>query len=290
MKKLPAVLILLTGFLISSCVKDDIIPSKEPVIAHYLHISHTRTNDNYEIDEAASKINYSKYDMVWLGGDMEYLTSEDDYSMEYLNTIFDVGNKNTLWSIGNHDYSNIETVSRFTNRPTFYSCYKNGITFIVFDTQYDYCSITGLQKEMFDHVTDTIEKSSHLIILHHKLIWMYANDSLDKLMETIPNAPLGDHTYNINPNNFYTAVYPKLTELKQRGIEVLCIAGDIGLKTDTFEYISPDGICFLASGIHFGYENNKALLFEHDITNRTLTWKYVLVNQLAAEDSGNPLQ
>ena len=136
---------------------------------------------------------------------------------------------------------------------------------------------------MFDEVTDTLNNSSYLIVLQHKLVWMYNNDSLEKLMETVPNAPLGDHSYSINPNNFYTAVYPKLLEIKQKGIEVLCIAGDIGLKTNKFEYISPEGIYFLASGIHSGYDGNKALLFTHDITNQKLSWKYVLVSDLEEE-------
>ncbi len=280
MKKL-AVLLLLITTIFTSCVKDtNTLPKPDPVIKTYLHISHTRTDDNMEIDETASNIDYSKFDMVWLGGDLEWLTSESDSTMKVIDSVFDVGNKNTLWSIGNHDYTNTERVSRFTNRPTFYSCFKNGITFIIFDTQYDWSSITGNQLEMFNEVMDTIKKSSYLVVLHHKLIWMYNNDSLEGLMETVSNAPLGDHSYNINPNNFYTDVYPRLVEVKQKGIGVLCVAGDIGFKKSKFEYISPDSIYFMASGIHWGYSDNKALLFEHDITHQKLTWKYVLLSDL----------
>ena len=280
MYKYSVFLLLAIAFFTTSCVKDKIIPAPEPIIKTYLHIAHTRTENNYEVDETVSKIDYSKFDLIWLGGDMEQLTSVDDSAMAVVDAVFDLKNKNTLWSIGNHDYTDIQRVSKFTKRKSYYSYYKNGITFIVLDTQLDKCSISGEQQMMFDEVTDTLNNSSYLIILQHKLVWMYNNDSLEKLMETVPNAPLGNHSYSIYPNNFYTAVYPKLLKIKQKGIEVLCIAGDIGIKTSKFEYISPEGIFFLASGIHSGHDGNKALLFTHDITNQKLSWKYILVSDL----------
>ena len=55
----------------------------------------------------------------------------------------------------------------------------------------------------------------------------------------------------INPNNFYEDVYPLLVKVRHRGIEVICIGGDIGAKANEFEYITSDTIYFLASGISY---------------------------------------
>ena len=274
-------MLFLTALFASSCVKDKMLPAPKPVVKTYLHIAHTRANNNYEIDETAARINYSMFDMVWLGGDLEYLTSKNDSSVAYINSIFDVESPNTLWSLGNHDYTNIDLISKYTNRPSFYTFNTNGITFVVLDTQYDKSKISGLQLEMFNKVTDTIEKSSHLIVLLHKLIWMYGNDSLQPIISDISNGQLGDCFYCINPNNFYEDLYPELLKVKQRGIEVLCISGDIGLKINKFEYVSPEGIFFMASGIKEGRDDNMALLFKHNVTYRQLTWKYVLISDLA---------
>lgn len=88
----------------------------------------------------------------------------------------------------------------------------------------------------FDNVVDTLNKSSHLIILHHKLIWMYNHPDLEAQISIVSNGGLGDCSYCINPNYFYQNIYHQLVEVKQRGIEVLCITGDIGMKTKEFEY------------------------------------------------------
>ena len=59
-------------------------------------------------------------------------------------------------------------------------------------------------------VLDTIQQSNHLIILHHKLIWMYDHDVLESQISSVSNADLGGCFNCINPNNFYSEIYPKL--------------------------------------------------------------------------------
>ncbi len=267
--------------LLFSFEEDEIVePTNIIETKNYLHISHTRTKSNPYMDSTVEMIDFSKFDMLWLGGDLASLTSLDDYTMSHVDSIFDIDNSNTLWALGNHDYSNLDRIQEFTNRPPFYSFHKNGITFIVLDTQDSLSNIIGLQKDFFDGIVDTIQESSHLIILHHKLIWMYGNTELEPQISTISNGYFGDCFYCINPNNFYSDIYPKLLKIKQKGVEVLCIAGDIGFKVNEFEYITSDGIYFLASGINFGGDENKALLFTHDIANKKLTWNYELITDL----------
>jgi hypothetical protein len=109
---------------------------------------------------------------------------------------------------------------------------------------------------------------------------MYGNDQLQPLIPYVSNGEFGDCFYCINPNNFYSEIYPKLQEVEERGIEIVCIAGDIGFRTDQFEYLTPEGIQFLASGIESGNPGNKALLFHHDQAWKELSWQYVLLTDL----------
>lgn len=273
--------VLLVIIFLFSCTKDDIIePTNIIETQTYLHISHTRTSSNPDMDSTVEMVDFSKFDMLWLGGDLTSLTSLDDSTMSHVDSIFDFSSINTLWALGNHDYSNLDRIRDFTNRPPFYSYHKNGITFIVLDTQDSLSNIIGSQKDFFDGIVDTIQESSHLIVLHHKLIWMYGNTDLEPQISSISNGHFGDCFYCINPNNFYSEIYPKLLKVKQKGIEVLCIGGDIGFKVKEFEYVTSDGIYLLASGIYYGTAGNKALLFEHDITNKKLTWNYELITDL----------
>lgn len=264
-----------------SCYTDN---SLEPTLIqeakNYLHLSHTRTNSNPNMDSVVENTDFSKFDMLWLGGDLSQSTSSDDNTMSHVNSTFDIENSNTLWALGNHDYSDLNKIQDYTGRPPFYSFHKNGITYIVIDTQDSLSNIIGSQKDFFEEITDTIKESSHLIILHHKLIWMYGNNDLEHQIDSISNGKFGNCFYCINPNNFYTHIYPKLIEVKQKGVEVICIAGDIGIKVNEFEHLTQDGIYFLASGINTGVSNNKALLFFHDIKNKSLRWEYKLISDL----------
>ena len=262
---------------ITSCKKDKVLV---PEIKEYLHIAHTRTNANPDLDSVVEQLDFKKYDVLMLGGDLAQLTSDDEATMQHVDSIFNFGSENTLWSLGNHDYTDLNRVQNYTNRPPYYAYNKNGITFIVLDTQDDYSNITGQQKIFFDAVVDTIQSSSHLILLHHKLIWMYGDSYLESLVSSTSNAPIGSCFYCINPNNFYTNIYPKLLNVKQRGIDVLCIGGDIGFNAKSFVHKTEAGIYFLASGINAGSNSNKALFFRHDVYNRKLIWEYKPISEL----------
>lgn len=273
--------VLLFVLYLSSCTKDPVTPTPiEPTNAKYIYVSHTRTDSNPNLDSIIEEVDYSSFDMLWLGGDLAKLSSQDDETMLHIDSIFNVGDENTLWALGNHDYTDLDRIREFTNRPPYYAYYKNGITFIIIDTQDSLSSIVGYQKELFESVVDSINLSTHLVIIHHKLIWMYDNAYLEPLIPSVSNAELGDCFYCINPNNFYTDIYPGLLEVRQKGIEVLCIGGDIGFNAKEFEYLTPEGIHFLASGVSAGEDDNKVLVFYHDIVNNDLTWEFILTSDL----------
>lgn len=259
-----------------SCEREN----EEKTTEYYLHLAHTRTNSNPKMDSLVEKIDYNKFDMLWLGGDLANLTSVDDQTMNHVDSIFDLGNENTLWSLGNHDYSDIKRVEKYTNRTHYYSFFKNDITFVVLDTQDSLSNIMGAQKEYLFGILDTIRNSSHLILLHHKLIWMYDNPELEPQISDISNAGIGDCFYCINPNNFYEDIYPELVITKQNGIEVICIGGDIGFNAKEFEYLTKEGIYFLASGIKFSDQTNKAIVFTHQLDHNDLQWDFKLLSDL----------
>jgi len=116
-------------------------------------------------------------------------------------------------------------------------------------------------------------KGDHLIILHHKLIWMPDHPVLDAQAYATTNGMVGDCFFCLMNNNFYKEIYPELVKLEQNGIEVIMVAGDIGSKVNQFEYKTKEGIVLLATGLEDGREDNQVLVFEYD-KGSALTWKF----------------
>ena len=270
------VLILFLLFIINWSCQDS---KKNEKLQTYLHLAHTRTEADDTVDSLVLEIDFAKFDMLWLGGDLTYHTSKKEETLAYVDSIYNLGNTNTLWALGNHDYADKNRVQRFTKRPSYYAYHRDGITFMVLDTQDSLSNIIGKQRQFFESVTDTLETSSHLVILHHKLIWLYDNSILEEKIPTVSNAGLGGCFVCLNPNNFYTDLYPGLVKVKKRGIEVVCIGGDIGTKIKEFEHTTPEGIHLLASGIESGETGNKVLIFKHDLVAQKLTWTYELIHK-----------
>ena len=120
-----------------------------------------------------------------------------------------------------------------------------------------------------------------VIILHHKLLWMYDYSELESQIEATSNGASGTCFSCLNPNNFHTDYYPKLVELEQLGIEVMCIGCDIGNKVSRFEFLTSEGVQFLASGFSVDQNENSVLLLYHNIENRKLSFEFKSVNDLA---------
>ena len=262
---------------LQSCRKDNVIPDN---IKTYLHIGHPRLDINPGMDSVIEAIDYLGYDMLLLGGDLAYLTSLDEPTMNHIDSIFDLGSLNTLWALGNHDYSNVELVSEYTGREPYYAYYQNGITFLVLDTQDSVSQVIGDQLNFVKSVLDTLSHSHHLVLLHHQLIWLSGDAALESVANSVSNGPLGTCSYCIHDNNFYTDVYPKLVGIRQNGTTVICIGGDIGSKAKLFEHYTEDNIVFLGSGIKAETEGNLGLVFSHNLTSGALTWEFQPVESL----------
>ncbi len=259
---------------ILSCTKVDPVVNTSNEIRKYIHISHTAMEDNSMIHPKSVNIDYTDFDITLLGGDLAHLSSHNNQSMDLINSIFDIGSESTHWSLGNHDYSNPALIESYTKRPSYYTHHENGITFVILDTQKDSCRIRDDQLIMVENVIDTISNSSHLIVLTHKLIWMPSHPILDDQITSVSNGQFGDFHYSLYENNFYMDVYPKLVSASNKGIEVICVAGDIGKHTNEFDFKTEEGIQYLASGLNYLSSDDQYLIFDHNITTGILTWEF----------------
>ena len=123
----------------------------------------------------------------------------------------------------------------------------------------------------------------NLLCFHHSLSICERALSLKKnnrFIHGISNGEFGTCSFCLNPNNFTGEIYPRLIELERRGIDVICIGGDIGKKVKRFEYITSEGIQFLASGIQFDDKENDILVFCHDVEKHELNWEFVNIETL----------
>ena len=246
----------------------------------YVLISHTRLNDNSGIDSIVSKANLSKYSVKMLGGDMANLSSYNDSILNYLNVIFNISNKSTLWALGNHGYSNVDLVKKYTKRKTYYAYTHQSTLFVVLDTQIDSSNILGNQLVFFDSIINVSNSSQNIIILTHKLIWMRDNDILDAKINFVSNGHKGNCSYCVQKNNFYKDIYPKLINLKKQGKNVFCVAGDIGFNVKKIEHITKEGIVYLASGIKANQSDNYFLEFTQSEKQNKITYEFKQLKDL----------
>ena len=200
--------------------------------------------------------------------------------ISHLDSIFDFDNPNTLWSIGNHDNTSKALFREVTGKNKFHSFFRDNITFITLDTQDSLSNIVGEQKEFLFTVIDTLKATKHLILLTHKLIFMDQHPIMDSMINSICNAGKGSCFYCLNKNNFYHEILPKLIELRNKSIEVICIGGDLGFKTSEFQYIDENGIIFLGNGIGFNKNDNKVLIFTKNNKNPKLNYEFVSIDSL----------
>ncbi len=269
--------------LLSSCKKDKEVQTPVFEKETFILMSHTYVLNAPvpTVDSLIQKIPLANYNLVFLGGDLTASSSQFLSTLYYIDSIFDVSSPGTLWAVGNHDYDNTVNLTAVTHKPLFYAYYHNGITFLVLDTQDSLSNFVGEQLQLIKNVTDTIAESGSLIVLTHQLVWMMDNGVMQPTIDSISNGPAGTCFWCINPNNFYTDVYPRLLQVKNRGIKVMCLAGDIGEFVQQFSFTNADGIPFIASGICSGCAVNYCIVFEYDPNTRELSYNYRLLTELA---------
>jgi hypothetical protein len=269
MKLILPILILFTCYRLLSAQSDTTVK--------YIFVPHPRSdNQNHQsVQPAIEKINFDLYRMILLGGDLTYYTSINRTSLDYCDSLFDLGSPNTLWTFGNHDVSNRTLIAEYTGRPDYYTYSFDNITFIVLDTELDAngfvsSHISGDQLEMVRQVCDTVVHSEYLVLLHHRLLWMIGDDFFSQKIDSV-----GESTRQLDTSNFNSVVFPLLQQVKNRGVRVLCLGGD--KAKIIIQYSPEDSITYIAStmGPEFSDSVNHVVILSHDLMSRELTWEFV---------------
>lgn len=233
---------------------------KDSDTSSFIYISHTRSGIEDSLYRPIYHIDFNSFDLTLLGGDLALDTFGHDTITAHLDQVFNFKSPSVLWSIGNHDLTTDVKWKEYTLKKKYHKAVYNDVTFIALDSQDSLSSIVGDQKDFLLTTLDSINTSS-VIIMTHKLIFMNNHPVMDAMIATTCNANKGDCYYCHNDNNFYDVVYPKLLDVKNRGIEVIWVGGDLGYKTSEFEYIDEEGIVFLGNGLWHPKEWNKVLIF-----------------------------
>ena len=252
----------------------------------YIFMGHTYQlgGGGIRVDERIEQLDLSVYEGIWLGGDICSEATLEYSTIEYLDSLFNLSNPNTYWTFGNHDIrnGNLEWIHEFSGKETFYTHYQNGFTSIILNTNLvpSQCEQLNDQYYMIENVCDTIQQSSHLILLTHHGIW-----------RGVPDLPppgwyahsdliyWNSNCFSVN-STFVNSIYPMLLEVENRGIEVICIIGDMGATQKKIDLQSVDSISFLGCGLNDSPEDN-VLIMEYETETRNLNYHFHNLDSLA---------
>ena len=251
---------------------------------NYIFLGHIKKEVNgiNDIDVRVYGIDFSFFDRIWLGGDITNESNQDYSTLQYIDSIFDVSNPSNHWAFGNHDLRNYNTdwLKEITNKDTYYAYFENGITTMVINYSIPPtdCESLNEQFEMIQNVCDTIEASSHLILISHNCVW-----------QNVPGLPTPGVYAHANlrywlsncvdkPADYLSTIYPMLLQVKDKNIEVINILGDTGDYNKGSTMMSSDGIYFIASGIKASTQElrgpDKVLIFNHHPESNYLDWQF----------------
>lgn len=256
---------------------------------HYLFMGHIYKSYTAgdKVDPRVEQLDRSGYEGIWLGGDVCSEATLLYSTLQYIDSLFDLGSPTTYWALGNHDArnGNYEWLKEFSGRDTYYSHYHKGITAIVMNTNLvpTDCENIERQYKIIGDVCDTIQNSSHLVLINHHGIWR----GVPNLPPPAAYAQSDFFFWNANCDSanstFVNTIYPMLVEVKNRGIEVLCILGDMGGQH--FLMDSEDGIHFMGCGLN-ETPNDEVLILDYIVSTRTLHYQFHNLDSLLMVQQG----
>lgn len=290
-------------------LKHDCVASL-PGVKTYFYAGHTyRSHSENRVDKRLEWINLECYDQLWLGGDICAETTRDRKTLRYLDSLFNLSDSGNMWSLGNHDVRNghIEWIEETTGKNDFDATFVNGITLATINTNFEImydetkqCEEGQLQYDFLTNVLDTLtNQTSHFILMSHHILW---DERIDGDYWTYANTFKDYWRFTCDTTtSFYDSIYRRLISLEQKGIEVICLAGDAGLGPEKNQgtsgsKITKDGIQLIATGLvnsRFKKEtrdtidNDRVLLFTHDISSRNLSWKLHDLDSLVRKQMEN---
>lgn len=286
--------------------------NKESPTYHYFFTGHCyQWNAAHwgRTDYRLEKIKLDTFDQLWLGGDLVENMFHHPDNIEFVDTFFNVGSPTTHWAIGNHDVldqkADFSGIEKRTHRKTYNTTHTNGITILVLNTtefgfpEYHHqpheCEMLNGQWDLINAVTDTIQKSSHLVVLHHHAL--LTNALTENQLNIQKHFNLYQPDLNIGCKKrgpFSELVYPLLVEVQKRGVQVVLVGGDTGQQVKDFEFTTKDNIIFLGSGLnnsagtenvptYFNQAPDKVLIFKHQPKFRKLEWEFRVLDEMIGQ-------
>jgi hypothetical protein len=261
----------------------------------FIFVPHPRSEDrtNQSVYPEILNIDFTNYDVRMLGGDITYSTSKDSATLAYCDNLFNIGSPNTLWSLGNHDVQsgNRSLIKKFTGRESFYSYGRDGVTFIVLDTELDANGFANTfikdeQLQMVQSVCDSITESSVLILLLHRFMWMINND----YFKTMLTDSIAASSRSMDTTNFYSDIYPLLQEVKNKGIKVLVFGGD--KSKINIAYSPEDSITFYAARLADDLPDsiNNVIILDYNLRSKKITYNFIPLSEMIASVVQEPSQ
>jgi len=289
--------IFLSIYCLSSCQysKDEV---KEYLFLGHAYEWHAKQGNR--IDQRLEAMDKSEFEQIWLGGDVCANTTKEVATLVYLDSLFDLDSPKLQWTLGNHDlkFGNVASITNRTKRDEFYTTTFDNLTLISLNTnlfQADYvenisdslCARMQAQMDLVKAVTDTIAQSSHLIVLHHQNLLTNEMTNNEQNMQQVFN--VYTPAYQLvcdSTHTFEQTILPMLEQVQKRGVNVICIGGDVGMRAKEFEYQMDGGIWFLGSGINnsmnfdwapayvTNFEADKVLILKNNLHKRRISWEF----------------
>jgi len=260
------------------------------------------------VDPRLEALDFSKFDQIWLAGDVCSRTTESPATLDYLDTLFQLRSERLHWAWGNHDvlFGNTENIIKHTGKPDFYARWQNGFCLLVLNTnlfwyyadvpRQENCEAKAAQLALLKSVTDTIHDASHLVILHHHALF-------NELKKAAPDQPADAFNGNAIPiratcdstSDLTKTAWPWLQQVQQRGVQVVLVGGDLGMRAKTFEQQTPEGIWMLGSGINnsvvtsfapdyvSSFAPDQVLVLNYWRSKRKLDWSFQSLQTLLSE-------
>ena len=147
------------------------------------HVIRAKTR-GWAVDDA---IRQYRVDGVWKeggGGDYCDVTTGSTNTVAYLDRILHLTNSSTMLAMGNHDSTSRSMFTNATKRNSYYTYQTNGIMFMVLDTTLNTALISGAQLTMVSNTVAALSNQTHLVVVHHHIIWLRGNPDLDVLMSS----------------------------------------------------------------------------------------------------------
>ena len=252
----------------------------------YLFIGHAynRAAMDNTIDPRLTQIDFNQYDGIWWGGDVTVNPNLSQDQMAYLRTTARMDHPNTLWAFGNHEYDPeaIKLASESLEKPIFHFWRDGQLGVFVFNSSLAKadCENKNDQLNALRKAVKTESGIDQFVFLSHHAIWC----------DIVPESEIRAVANSVRPNQllgcsvettFSDVVQPLLHEMVDRGVQVLCLAGDAGIRPQKNGAWKDDqGIEYVVCGIgdskdhardSITYQNDELLVLHS--TSQLLSWE-----------------